>query len=209
MTYTIYLRTNTANGMQYVGQTSDFKSRQYDWNCLKKTYANEHLDKDREKYGFDVWTVKVLAECDSREEAWELEQKFIKELNTLWPNGYNMGEGGAGPKGCKLSEETKQKMSEAKKGENNPMFGAQFTEEHKQKMSEALKGKKQTKEHIENKAEALKKQVYQYTLDGVLKKVWPSTAECHRNGFNSGNISMCCNGKKKTYKGCKWSYAKL
>lgn len=52
----------------------------------------------------------------------------------------------------------------------------------------------------------LSKHVYQYTLDGQLVKVWPSLSECGRNGFNIGNISQCCLGKRKQYKGYKWSY---
>ena len=53
---------------------------------------------------------------------------------------------------------------------------------------------------------SLAKTVYQYTLDGQLVKVWPSLAECRINGFNSGNISECCNGKRKKHKGYRWSY---
>ena len=50
------------------------------------------------------------------------------------------------------------------------------------------------------------KQVYQYTLDGELVRVWESTAEAGRNGFHHGHISECCLGKLKTHGGYKWSY---
>lgn len=64
------------------------------------------------------------------------------------------------------------------------------------------------------------KQVYQYTLDGKLVKKWSSTKEAERNGFQSINISRCCNGgyfsngKKKwinitQHKGYRWSYEPL
>ena len=39
------------------------------------------------------------------------------------------------------SEESLKKMSEKKKGENNPMFGKHLSEETKKKMREAHKGK--------------------------------------------------------------------
>ena len=56
-------------------------------------------------------------------------------------------------------------------------------------------------------AKAFAKTVYQYTLDGELVRVWPSTMECEREtGFFSTNISHACNGKYKQYKGYKWSY---
>ena len=51
-----------------------------------------------------------------------------------------------------------------------------------------------------------RKSVYQYTLDGELVKVWSSTIECGRNGYNRCHIVSCCNGKRKSHKGFKWSY---
>ena len=44
-------------------------------------------------------------------------------------------------KGKIVSEETRQKLSKATKGENNPMFGKKQTEEAKQKIAEKNKGK--------------------------------------------------------------------
>ena len=52
----------------------------------------------------------------------------------------------------------------------------------------------------------LSKRVLQLSLSGELIREWPSTQECERNGFSSGNISQCCNGKRKTYKGFRWEY---
>ena len=166
--FTIYLRRNLMNDKCYVGQTCNFNGRKKQWRCLKYTYTNKYIDEDRLKFGLDAWSVEVLATTDNQEDAWEIEQRFIKDYNTIWPNGYNLAKGGGG-RSCKHSEKAKQKMSDAKP----------------------------------------KKQVYQYTLDGELVKIWPSTAECGRNGFNSGHISQCCNGKKKKYKGYRWSYTPL
>lgn len=55
----------------------------------------------------------------------------------------------------------------------------------------------------------MSKPVYQYTLDGVLVRVWPSIKEAQRNGFNQGGIWSCCHGKCKQYKGFLWSYTPL
>lgn len=63
--------------------------------------------------------------------------------------------------------------------------------------------------HIDNVNHSSSKKVYQFTLDGKLVKVWQSTAECGRNGFNFRDISLCCIGKRKTHKGFKWSYNHL
>ncbi len=51
--------------------------------------------------------------------------------------------------------------------------------------------------------------VYQYTSGGVLVRRWNSLAEAHDNGFHKSGISDCCNGRKKTYKGCVWSYTEM
>jgi len=47
--------------------------------------------------------------------------------------------------------------------------------------------------------------VLQLTLDDVLVKEWPSMNEAERQiGARHANISACCLGKLKTYKGFKW-----
>lgn len=55
------------------------------------------------------------------------------------------------------------------------------------------------------RTEKTSKKVYMYN-DGGLCGMWPSTQECKRNGFNQSNISACCSGKLKKYKGYRWSY---
>lgn len=116
MEYIIYLRTNLVNGKQYVGQTKDFRVRNNAWNCLKIRYANKILTRDRNIYGLDNFKTEILSETDNRKEAWELEQQFIDKFNTKYPNGYNMSDGGNAPFGTNPSQETRAKMSFAKKG---------------------------------------------------------------------------------------------
>jgi len=68
------------------------------------------------------------------------EELMVEVLGTLSPGGYNLREGG-GNRG-KPSEESKQKMSEAQRGEKSYMFGIPKSEEHKKKVSEAQRGDK-------------------------------------------------------------------
>lgn len=58
-------------------------------------------------------------------------------------------------------------------------------------------------------AQMFSRQVYQYTLENVLVKIWESTNECGRNGYKQSAVSNCCSGKRKTHKGYKWSYEPL
>lgn len=208
--YTVYLRTNIVNGMQYVGQTENFVGRENDWNCLSTRYANKLLTEDRLKYGLENWTVDILAIVDSRKEAWELEQKYIKELNTIFPHGYNLAKGGGGAsgiaawnkgvKGC-FKDDTIKKMSEAKigyipwnKGKKNCI-----SDETRQKMSEAKKGKSNFKLAIP---------VVQLTKDEKFITSYPSSAEAAKHlGMKSGaHISDCCKGKRNICANSKWMY---
>lgn len=59
---------------------------------------------------------------------------------------------------------------------------------------------------IQRRAEKQSRKVYQYTLDGRLVKVWNSTMECKRHGFDRAGIWFCCTGKRSQHKGYRWSY---
>ena len=55
--------------------------------------------------------------------------------------------------------------------------------------------------------ERVSKPVGQYSLDGKLIKLWPSTMEVGRQtGFSQGNISLVANGKYKQAYGFIWKY---
>ena len=139
--------------------------------------------------------------------------------------------GRTGPnKGKTMSEETKKKISEAKKklyssGTKHPMFGKHHSEETKKKMSlnhydcsgenhymfgkhhseETKKKISETKKGIPN--DKCSKKVLQFTLDDEFVREWSSIAECSRNGYAGGNICKCCQGKRKSAYGFKWCYA--
>lgn len=53
---------------------------------------------------------------------------------------------------------------------------------------------------------AMSKKVLQLTKSGELFREWESTRECGRNGFDSGAVCKCCNGKLKSHKGYIWKY---
>lgn len=44
--------------------------------------------------------------------------------------------------------------------------------------------------------------------DGELIMSFKSIEQAHRNGFNRGHISECCNGKLQHHKGFEWKYIK-
>ena len=68
----------------------------------------------------------------------------------------NKTDGGEGSSGAIVSEETRRKQSEARKGENNPNYGKKMSEEQKKKISEKAKGKKQSEETKRKNSESKK-----------------------------------------------------
>lgn len=51
--------------------------------------------------------------------------------------------------------------------------------------------------------------VYQYTLDNVFEKQFPSLHEAEREGFGRKEIKKCCLGLLTQHKGHKWSFNPL
>ena len=55
-------------------------------------------------------------------------------------------------------------------------------------------------------AEALSKPVEAFDSNGIVVHRFASTMDAQRNGFDSPNVSNCCNGKLKTFKGLRWRF---
>lgn len=105
----IYVMTNTLNGKQYVGQTVSHRKNRNKYipfgytgrfkdhiseatnNTKKKQcwYLNNSIRKD----GVAAWKVELIQVCNTCELD-ELEQKYIRERGTLYPDGYNLTCGG-------------------------------------------------------------------------------------------------------------------
>lgn len=106
--------------------------------------------------------------------------------------------------GKKHKQESKKKMSDKKKGENNffykkgPMLGKKCTDDHKKKISVANSGKN-------NKNS---KPILQIDLDGNIIKLWDSSGQAAKIlGISQSNINLCCNNKRRTANGYKWKFA--
>ena len=152
----IYLVTDTTNGMKYTGQHHYHIEGQLDPNY----HGSGHIIKQIYKKRPETLKEEYIKTCYSEEEMNSDEQYYIKLFKTLWPNGYNLTEGGDGcvaseetrikisnsNKGKKRSEETRRKMSLAKKGKPAPNKGKPMSEEQKRKIGEASKGKHHSEE---------------------------------------------------------------
>ena len=100
-------------------------------------------------------------------------------------------------RGKKHSEESKKKMSEWQKGKK-------LSEEHRKKISEA--NKNPSEETRKKMSEAKKIKVIQLTLDGLKVKILDGARDARDFGFDPGQITKCCKGRRKTHKGFRWMY---
>lgn len=134
---------NKIDGKKYIGQRKSMKFCHQDkymgsgkkLKCAKKHYGIENFEKLLVQY------VETAEEANKQEEFW------IAHYDTTNPEkGYNIAKGGEGgywgqgfKKGEARSEETKQKIAEAMKG-NTHSKGKKRSEETKRKLAESHKG---------------------------------------------------------------------
>lgn len=154
----VYKITNKVNGKIYIGQTRSSLHSRWRAHCSAGSNARG-LAGAVSKYGKDSFYLEVIFETNCREELSKKECEFIKQFNSLAPNGYNLTSGGEG--GYIRSDETRKLLSEANKGKSrshtpeskaklslakmgcrNPQFGKKQSEETKAKRSASLTGKK-------------------------------------------------------------------
>jgi hypothetical protein len=68
------------------------------------------------KYGFDAFTVELVAVFTTRKEAADMETQLIAKLVTRSPAGYNLTDGGDGALGYRHTEEWKAELSRIHSG---------------------------------------------------------------------------------------------
>lgn len=176
--YKVYIHT-FPNNKRYVGITSS--STLHRWGDCGQGYANQKLMwRAIQKYGWDNIQHIVIADNLTKKQACALEIQLIAFFQSNKSRyGYNVSDGGNIPaprseetqkriteklRGRKLSAETRQKMSESRKGELNPFYGKKHSEETivklrashmgksatestRRKLSEQRKGKSKSQEH--------------------------------------------------------------
>lgn len=164
----IYMHT-APNGKSYIGQTCNLKSRNRGHQT--KTGCRAFYNAIQ-KYGWNNFEHKILADGLTLDEANALESKLIEQHNTLSPSGYNLRTGG---ENSLHSEETKARQSAVKQGSKHTpdaikkisaaskaqtaetrekqrlsRIGKKRNEETKKRMSESMRGKKRSLEGCAN-----------------------------------------------------------
>ena len=141
MTCGIYCIENIENGKKYIGYSVNIEDR---WSAhvrkLKnKSHGNCILQKTFDKYGLNIFYFFIVEKLQ-RQFLKEKEIFYIEKWKTRSPNGYNLTDGGDGM--LNPSNETRKKMSDKRRGSDNPHFGKLHSAETKNRISEKKLRKK-------------------------------------------------------------------
>lgn len=187
--------------------------------------SNMLLHKAIRKNGPDGFVRTVIDEAESEEQLRELEKSWIEALGThVSQGGYNLTLGGDGVSGWSPSEEHREAIRQAHLGEKNHNYRknwgkTSWTEEERQKVSEKrmgdgnpMYGKSHTEEARKKIGEATalnkRKSVVQYTKTGDKVAIFNSMKEAAEAIGAPGpqKISDCCRGCCRSYKGFVWKF---
>ena len=124
----VYLTTNLINEKQYIGDHST--------DNLNDGYLGSGiaLKNSVKKYGKKNFKNEILDFFDTKKEAFDAQERWINEFNSLIPMGYNISpKGGLGIPGC-LSEKSLKRMrdnvSKANKGRRSHRKGKKLSSDH-------------------------------------------------------------------------------
>lgn len=230
-TYCVYMHKNKINDKKYIGITSQKPKNRWQngngYNNKQPMFYNAIL-----KYGFDNFEHIIIESNLTKKEAEKLEIELIKKFQTTNKNfGYNIESGGNAMK--KLSEETKQKISNSKKGctawnkgkkltdrQREKMSIIQQTEEYRNNISEKMSKKSNKKlinkniysEEMKQKHrdvhKLIMKPVIQYDLQNNFIREWQSVSQTIQDGHTFDGVSKCCKGIYQQHHGYIWRYRK-
>lgn len=119
---TVYKIVNIKTDKVYIGQTITTVQERWSGHKSDSKRKNTPLYASMRKHENnidEVFKIIVLEDNINLETLDQKEIDWIKELDTVHPNGYNLSSGGQGF----LTIEERLQMSERVRGENNPMFG--------------------------------------------------------------------------------------
>ena len=170
--YGIIYKATGPTGLVYIGQTTEsLKERIRRHQCrAQRGDRRGAFQVAILEHGFSAFAWEQIDTAETAEELDEKEKYWIAHYQSDNPaHGYNGTTGGIK---TVYTQETRQKMSEAQKGEKGYWHGKTFSEEHRRKISKAHKGKKKPPRTAEHRRKLSK------ALTG--RKGIPWSAEQHR-----------------------------
>lgn len=227
----VYKVTCCTNGKVYIGITSRGIEQRWSEHVADAFNANNPdygtiFKKAIRKYGADAFSVEKIDEASSFDELKEKEQKYIKLYNSFAfdenSNGYNSTRGGDGMLGFGLKPVVQIQVYPLKI--LNIYDGVTYAEKiHGRGVLEVCNKNIyyaggytwMYKEEADGlSAPEFMDRVYghlnvvvQIDLDGNVVRYWKGSREAAETcGYNQGNISYCCLGKRKFSDGFQWMF---
>lgn len=184
----VYVHVNLINGKKYFGITTQNPPEKR-WKNGYGYYDNAHFKNAILKYGWNNFAHYVLYRNIPIKIAKNIEEMLISEHVSYDPRfGYNKTMGGE----LEIpTEETREAISEALKGENNPNYGKPHSDEWRKRISLSLGG---------GPVEAINPHT------GFREYYFISACSADGLGFNHRHVSECCNGQRKIHHGYIWRY---
>jgi group I intron endonuclease len=143
----IYKITNTETNATYVGQTTSTIEHRFNKHKHASRYHDTFLYRAMRKYGFDKFAITLIEEV-ADDIRYEREIFWIRELNSLVPNGYNLTIGGGGGDTsaspnyrCGIARRNTSGENNSmygKRGENNPNYGSLRTPEQRDRLTKGV-----------------------------------------------------------------------
>ena len=164
----IYLIKNIINNKVYIGSSVNIDRRwvQHKQDLTSGKHHSIHLQQAWDKYGEQNFKFEIIEEVQKQEHLISYEQVYLEYYKSYeGDKGYNICKVAGSPLGLRHSEETKRKMSEAKRKQSEETKkkiseahnGKKLSEETKQKLREVNTGKKLSEETKRKIGEASKK----------------------------------------------------
>lgn len=172
--YVLYKITCSANGKVYVGYSSKSAEDRFKAHLLNARWKRKTALYDAIRcYGDAAFSVEVVLTCETHAEACAHEIRLISELKSILPVGYNMTKGGDGvPLTQEQREAANAKKrgvcSPKQLAANRRRKGQKASEETRAKLSAARKGRKQSPEQIAKRAETFRKNREKKIADGLI-----------------------------------------
>lgn len=138
----VYLITNKLNNKKYIGCTTKGYLQRFEAHLEKSRQKGkkEAIHKAMAKYGTHNFEVSLIESCQTNEEMFALEKKWIEHYKSFGSEGYNLTVGGEGTMGHTMSQSQKNRLRSLR-------TGTKHTEESKRKMSLARRGKSFSDSH--------------------------------------------------------------
>jgi group I intron endonuclease len=144
----IYMISCTETNKKYIGQTRCTRagkpwSAEHRWKTHVQNALHGNVKRCRalcnaiNKYGPEKFSIKTILICEESKLNY-FEVKYIRQYKTMAPYGYNLTMGGSAGN---WSEESRERLRQAKLGEKNCRYGVKLSDEVKHKISDGNRGK--------------------------------------------------------------------